>query len=110
MVFGEVVAGEAAGFEQYHRQRVAEGERGRGARGRGELERARFAGDAVKQQVIGGTREVGIRVGGEGHDEEAEALEQRDETENLFGLTAVAEQNCKIALGAQTEVTVERLG
>jgi hypothetical protein len=60
--------------------------------------------------VIGGPGEVGICVGGEGHDAEAEALEQRDETENLLGLAAVAEQNCKIALGAQTEVTVERLG
>ena len=76
---------------------------------RGKFEGAGFAGNAVEEAVVRGAGEVGIALGGERDDAQAETFQERHEPQDFFGLAAVAKENRKIALGAEPEITVERL-
>lgn len=107
---GEVVAGESAFIEKHHGEGVAEREGGGGAGGRGEQERAGLARHAVDELQLGVFGEIGGRVAGEGDGLESEAAEAGDEAEDFLGLTAVAQEEHKVALVAEAEVAVEGLG
>ena len=54
---GEILLGEPAGLEQRHRERIADGQGGRGARRGREVERTRFGRHADVQMHGGDARE-----------------------------------------------------
>ena len=103
----EVVLLEAARLKQDHGQRVAEGEHGRRAGGRGEIERAGLLADRNIKDHIGGLAQRGIAAAGHGDQFHIEAGQRRKDVEEFGRLTAVAEGEDDVAVGDQPEVAVE---
>src|SRR5687768_15040920 len=55
-------------------------------------------------------REVRLRVARERHDPNSESFQHRDESQDFFGLSAIAQQKRQVALFDEPQITVQRLG
>src|SRR3954463_15795180 len=109
MIFREIVPREPARLEQYHREGVTQRDRCRRAGGGRELERARLARHAIEQLEVSTACEVGGWIARKGHDAHPKAFQDRHESENLLGLTAVAQEKRQIDFIDQAEIAVQRL-
>ena len=106
----EVLRGEAARVEQRQRERVAQRERGGGARGRRESERTGFGVDARVEMDVGGLRERALLVAGDRDERGARALDVRQERHELVGLAGIGEHEHDVVGRDHAEVAVHRLG
>ena len=102
----EIFGGEAARFEQRDRERIAQRQRGGGAGGRRERERAGFGGHAGVQVHVGFARER--RTGAAGHRDErvALALEHRQQRQQLVAFARVGQREHDVGVGDHAEVAV----
>ena len=84
---GEVVLPETAPDQQRHRERIAERQRGRRARGRREIHRTRLFGHVTVQRDVGGPAERRLGLAGQGNEPRADPLdgfEQRGPASSRF--------------------------
>jgi hypothetical protein len=106
----EILRGEAAGVEQRQRERVAQREGRRRARGGREVVRAGLDVDRGVQVSVGGLRERRALVAGEREELRALPLEVRDQLDELVGLAGVRQHHHDVAGGDHAEVAVLRFG
>ncbi len=106
---GEIVGGEAACVEQGHGQRIAHRQRGGGAGGRRQRQRAGLGRHADVQVDIGGGGQAGLRAAGHGDQQVALALEHRQQHEQLVRLPRIGQRQHHIVLGDHAQVTVSGL-
>jgi hypothetical protein len=92
------------------RERVADRERGRRARGRDEVHRTRFLGDAAVEGDVGRLRERRLRSAGDRDQLRAEAPDRLEEPQQLVGLAAVRQRDDDIVALNDAEVAVDRFG
>ena len=103
----EVLLLKPAGFEQGHRERIAEHEHGRGARTGREIERAGFLGNFHVQHGGRSHREGRTRLAGDRQDRQTHADERREHREQFLGFPAVTQRQDDIALRHHAEVAVQ---
>ena len=85
----EVLAREAARLEQRDCQGIADGKRGRGARGRCQVMRARFFFNPGIENGIGLSGEAGVGIAEQGDEFHAHALDDWQDGENFRGLAGI---------------------
>lgn len=107
--FGKVVATKAAHFEEDHGQGIAEGEGGGGTGGRGEVERAGFFLVMVEEATVGKAHQGGIGERSHGDHTDAQALEVRDDANQVLSFAAIADENGEIPLAAKAEIAMQGL-
>ena len=88
---GEILDRETAALEQRDGERIAERERGGGRGGGCEVVRAGLLFDSGVEHGIGLAAEAGIRAAGQGDKFRAEALDDRQDGEDLGGLAGVGD-------------------
>jgi hypothetical protein len=110
VMLGELLAAEAARFQQRHRERVAQRQRRGGARRGRQVERARFLVDAGIQVHVRLARERGIRAARDGDDLRAAALDERQDARDLVGLPRIRNGDDHVVGRDHAQVAVARLG
>ncbi len=106
---GEVVGGEAARLQQGDRQRVAHRQRGGGAGGRRQVQRAGLLGDADVQVDLRRTRQRRIGTAGHGDQRVALPLEHRQQHQHLVALARVRQRQHHVGVGDHAQVAVAGL-
>ena len=104
---GKVVLLESARLKQNHGQGITKREHGRGAGGRGQIERAGFLAHRDIEHDVGGLAEGGVGAAGHGDEFHVKTGQRWEDIEEFRCLPAVAEGEDDVAIGDQTEVTVE---
>ena len=104
----ELLLAEALAHQQRHRQRVAERERRRGARGRHQVHRAGLFGDAAVERDVGRLRRASTR--GEpviAISLRADPADRFEQPEQLLGLAAVRQREHHVVVPDGAEVAVD---
>ncbi len=86
---GEVFGLEAPFHQQCHRQGIAHGQGGGGGCGRGQTQGAGLLLDRDIQKEVTGFRQRRIRIAAQGDQVGAQALDARQNPQQLVGLAAV---------------------
>ena len=107
---GVVLDAESAFFEQHDCERVAHRERGGGARGRREVERAGLAFDAAVEHAVGVLGQRRAEVAGHRDHAGSYLLDDREQASDLFGLAAVRDDYDDVVAGHHAEISVDGLG
>ena len=110
MQVGEVLLAETLGHEQRHGERIAEGERGRGARRGHQVQRARLLRHAAIERDVGRLAEGGPAVAGDGDQSRAEPLDRLQQAQDLVGLAAARERHDDVVGLDDAKVAVNRFG
>ena len=110
MQVGELLFAKALAPRQRHRQRVAERERGRRARRRRQVHRARFFGHVAAQRDVRRLAERRVRIAGERDQARAGAADRLEQPHQLFGLAAVRQRDHDVVRPDDAEVAVNGLG
>jgi hypothetical protein len=92
------------------RQRITQRHHRRRTRARREPQRTSFSELAKRQHDIGRSAKRAVQIRSDRDHRNADPLEQRYQTDNLFGCAAVGKHESNIAARDATEVTVQRLG
>ena len=102
----EVLAGETARFQQCDRERIAERERGGGARRGREVERAGFGRYADIEVDVGPARQG--RAGATGHRDQrvALALQHRQQHEQFVGFAGIGQRQHHVCVGDHAEIAM----
>ena len=98
---------ETARLQNRHGQRVAHDHHGGGAGGRGQVERARFLGHPHVQDDVAVARQGGSHRAGDADDFDREALQRRDQIEQLLRFARITERQNDIAIAHNAEVAVQ---
>ncbi len=106
---GEVLGAEAARLEQRDGQRVAHGERRGRAGGRRETEGAGLLLHAHVDIHVGDLRHAGLLVAGQRDEGHTEALDERQDRDDLAGAAGVRDREHHILRGDHAEIPVARL-
>jgi len=110
MKFGEVLRTPAASPADLKGQRIAESEH-HGCRCSGrEIVRAGFGGHAGVEYDVAGLSEGGGHASGECDEVVSESLEEREESEELFGFAACGQGDDRVSAGEHAEVSVHGVG
>jgi len=104
----EVLGRKAPVLEQRHGQRVAHRQRRRRARGRGKIERAGLLGHADIEVYVGDARKCRFRIAGHGHEFGAHALDQWQDSDDLFGFARIGNGEYQVLRRDHSQVTVAR--
>lgn len=107
---GEILGSETARLEQSDGQRIAHGERGRGARSRREIERTGFLGDTDVEMYARLAGEGGAGVAGKREQRHAEACDRCEQRKDFRGLAGVGECQYDVVAGDHAEIAVAGLG
>ena len=109
MELGEILFLKSPALEQNHRQRIAEDQHRRGARGGGEVQWTRLLRHGDIQHDLRRLREGGVFIPRDGDDRQAEADDGWQHGQQLLRLPAVAEREHNIPVGNNAEVAVESI-
>ncbi|MCY1231641.1 hypothetical protein D9M72_440980 [compost metagenome] len=107
---GEVFLTKAARIEHRHRQRIAERQRRGGAGRRRQVQRAGFFLDRRVQVDVGQLGQVGVGVAGDRDQPRANALDDRDDRQQLAGLARIGEGDQHVVARDHAQVAVAGLG
>lgn len=108
--FGEILGLPSTAAADLKGESVAEGEHHGSRCSGGEVVGAGFGGDAGIEDDVAGLGECGGEAAAECDELVSEALEEWEEAEEFFGLTAGGEDDDGVSVGQHSEVTVERIG
>ena len=104
---GEVVVAEVAAFEERNGERVADGHCNRGARGRSEIQGARFFFHADVERDVAGFGERGFEIAGQRDERDFETFERFEEMDDFLRFAAVGDSDERVAARKHAEVAVE---
>lgn len=90
-----------------HRHGVAHREHSRRGGGRGQVERAGFASHAYIEDDVAVVRQRGARVSGEHDEAGADALDDRQEPGELFGLAAIRQGDHHVVFRDSPQIAVD---